>query len=335
MHRAPHRPHDPSLPPYTIRAIESQHEYLEAEHIQREVWGIDDLDVVPSANLRAVHHAGGCLLGAFRDDVLIGLAYGFLALPHGEGMSGLGLHSHLLAVRPQARAAGVGRALKWSQRDWALAHGLEWITWTFDPLQARNARLNLEHLGAISATYLRDFYGPLAGPLGGDQPSDRLLALWRLPTRRVVERAEAWKKGTRNGEVRRVPRTAAPPIAAERGLPARTPTSATPATPANPTTFTTPTTPDPTSMGSSDIWIVRGVAGEVDGDPERAEAPPDAPVVRVAVPADVTTMLHVSPERAARWREAVAIAMEERIRGGYTVTGFREGGYVLERDFHE
>ena len=165
-----------------------------------------------------------------------------------------------------------------------------------------------------------------------------------------MERAEAWKKGTRNAEVRRAPTPATPPIAAERGLPAkpptstRTPTSAvpatptagtTPATPATPTTFTTPTTPDPTSMGSSDIWIVRGVAGEVDGDPERAEAPPDAPVVRVAVPADVTTMLHVSPERAARWREAVAIAMEERIRGGYTVTGFREGGYVLERDFHE
>jgi predicted GNAT superfamily acetyltransferase len=221
MHRAPHRPHETSLPPYTIRAIESQNEYLEAEHIQREVWGIDDLDVVPSANLRAVHHAGGCLLGAFRDDVLIGLAYGFLALPHGEGMSGLGLHSHLLAVRPQARAAGVGRALKWSQRDWALVRGLDWIAWTFDPLQARNARLNLEHLGAIAATYLRDFYGPLAGPLGGDQPSDRLLALWRLRTRRVVERAEAWREATKNGEALRTPTPATPATPARSARHAR------------------------------------------------------------------------------------------------------------------
>lgn len=97
----------------------------------------------------------------------------------------------------------------------------------------------------------------------------------------------------------------------------------------------TPAQPTTTSAGSSEHWIVRGLGGDADLEPESAVAPQDAPTVRIAVPADVTTMLHVAPERVARWRDAVATAMEGRIHDGYAVTGFRDGGYVLERNFSE
>lgn len=160
---------------------------VEIEKIQREVWGPDDM--VPAAHLRAVEHAGGQLAAAFDGERMIGFAYGFLAAPHGRAMEGPGLHSHMVAVRDEGRGAGVGQALKWFQREWCLARGLSWISWTFDPLQARNARLNLEHLGAVAREYLPDFYGPMSGPLGGGQSSDRLLAHWQLDSPRVVARA--------------------------------------------------------------------------------------------------------------------------------------------------
>lgn len=163
-----------------IRELTSHEELLEVEQIQREVWGMDDLEIVPAAQIRAVLHAGGQLAGAFLGERLVGFSYGFLARPHGRGMHGLGLHSHMVAVRQEARGRGVGQALKWDQRAWCLEHGLPWLTWTFDPLQARNANLNFRHLGAIGAEYLTNFYGPMGGSLGGGQQTDRLLALWLL-----------------------------------------------------------------------------------------------------------------------------------------------------------
>ncbi len=178
-----------------VSPLSSHAELMEVERLQRDVWGLDDVEIVPISQIRAVIHAGGQLAGAFVGDRLVGFSYGFLAQPHGRGMQGPGLHSHMVAVSPEARGHGVGRALKWDQRAWCLARGLRWITWTFDPLQARNANLNLEHLGAVGAEYLPDFYGPMSGPLGGGQATDRFLALWRLDSDEVDRLAR--------GEVRR------------------------------------------------------------------------------------------------------------------------------------
>lgn len=175
-------------PEFEIRAGLTHADLTQIEEIQRTVWGPDD--VVPSTQLRAVEQAGGQLTGAFRQGQLIGFSYGFLATPHGRGMAGLGLHSHMVAVLNEGRGLGVGQALKWHQREWALARGLAWISWTFDPLQARNARLNLEYLGAVVLDYLTDFYGEMPGPLGGGQASDRLLALWQLESPRVRSRLQ-------------------------------------------------------------------------------------------------------------------------------------------------
>ena len=151
------------------------------ERVQCAVWG----EPVPEASaslLRAAQHAGALVAGAFVGEQLVGVVYGFPSFVAGR----VGQHSHLLAVLPEARGRGVGQALKWFQRRWCLERGVTHVTWTFDPLRAKNAKLNLEHLGAAVGEYLPDFYGPLGGPLNGDLPSDRLLAEWALESPHVT-----------------------------------------------------------------------------------------------------------------------------------------------------
>jgi chorismate synthase len=155
--------------------LASVSELRQCEGVQISVWG-ENTPEVTTATFRAAVHAGALVAGAFEGGELLGFAFGFPSYVDAR----VGFHAHLLAVLPQARGRGVGRALKWFQRDWCLARGLERVTWTFDPLQARNAKLNLEHLGAYARHYLPDFYGPLGGSLNGDLPSDRLLAEWLL-----------------------------------------------------------------------------------------------------------------------------------------------------------
>lgn len=179
----------------TVREPESMEELRALEALQFEVWGFGALDVVPAAHFRAVQHAGGMVLGAFAGGRAAGFAYGFPALPHGPWERGVGVHSHMVAVRPAYRGAGVGRRLKWAQRAWCLERGIDWMAWTFDPMQARNARLNFHHLGARSREYLIDFYGTMPGALGGNQASDRLLAFWELRSDEVGERAERYRLG--------------------------------------------------------------------------------------------------------------------------------------------
>lgn len=164
-----------------LRELASVSELRQCERVQLLVWG-ERTPEVTTATFRAAVHAGALVAGAFEGGELLGFAFGFPSYVDAR----VGLHAHLLAVLPQARGRGVGRALKWFQRDWCLARGLERVTWTFDPLQAKNAKLNLEHLGAYARHYLPDFYGPLGGSLNGDLPSDRLLAEWPLDAPQVA-----------------------------------------------------------------------------------------------------------------------------------------------------
>ncbi len=151
------------------------------EALQQRVWG-EPVAEPTAPTYRAAVHAGALVVGAFSDDALMGFAYGFPSFVAGR----VGLHSHLLAVLPEYRGRGVGQALKWFQRDWCLARGITEMTWTFDPLRAKNARLNLEHLGAHVVHYYPDFYGTLGGSLNGDLPSDRIVATWPLQAARVA-----------------------------------------------------------------------------------------------------------------------------------------------------
>jgi len=159
------------------------------EDLQGLVWGFVEREIVPAVEMRSALHAGGLVAGAFVGGELVGFVYGIPAFAHEAGLAARGMHSTMLAVAPEARGLGLGRRLKWFQRRWCLERGLDWMTWTFDPLQARNARLNLEHLGAVAHEYQVDFYGVLGDALSGDFPTDRFVALWRLDSPRVAGRA--------------------------------------------------------------------------------------------------------------------------------------------------
>lgn len=149
--------------------------------LQLAVWGYSDGDLVPRRVFVVARSIGGQVIGAYDGGRVVGFA---MALPgYRDGQPYL--HSHMLAVLPEYRNAGVGRRLKLAQRDDALARGFERMEWTFDPLEIKNAYLNITRLGAISRRYLPDFYGPSTSPLQGGLPTDRLVAEWWLKSDRV------------------------------------------------------------------------------------------------------------------------------------------------------
>jgi predicted GNAT superfamily acetyltransferase len=135
--------------------------------------------IVPGALMGVIASGGGILLAAYdRDhgDQPVGFVLGLLARRDGR----LYHASHMLATDPAYQGRGIGAALERRQREAALAQGLDLMTWTFDPLIARNAHLNLHKLGAISRTYHEDYYGPMDDRFNGGLPTDRLLVEWRL-----------------------------------------------------------------------------------------------------------------------------------------------------------
>jgi predicted GNAT superfamily acetyltransferase len=169
----------------TIRPAREARDFQACVDLQRVVWGLSDLEITSAIQLVATTHAGGLLLVA-EDGAgeLVGFSYAFAALTGGEGH----LHSDMLAVRPELRGRGLGARLKWAQREEALRRGVRLVTWTFDPMQARNARLNLRRLGALATEVRRDFYGATTSALHHGLPTDRLLVRWELESPRVRRR---------------------------------------------------------------------------------------------------------------------------------------------------
>jgi predicted GNAT superfamily acetyltransferase len=159
-----------------VREIAAPDELRAVEQLQKEVWGIPDLDVVPLTQLVAAKAAGGVLLGAFDGGALIGFVYGFVGYEKGHTTH----HSHMLAVRPDYRNFSVGFKLKHAQRNVVSTQGITQITWTFDPLQSLNAYLNFSRLGVISDRYLIDFYGIDAASFLHRSGTDRLWVTWPL-----------------------------------------------------------------------------------------------------------------------------------------------------------
>ncbi len=145
------------------------------------IWSAESgLPEVEPRLMVAFAEAGGYVAGIHVDGDLVGAAVGFPRHP-------TGLHSHIAGVLPAHAGRGVGTALKLHQRAWCLERGIGLITWTFDPLVARNAHLNLTRLGVIVPHYLVDLYGPMNDALNSDDPSDRLLVSWDLVTPRTGE----------------------------------------------------------------------------------------------------------------------------------------------------
>jgi predicted GNAT superfamily acetyltransferase len=162
--------------------------------IQLEItaWEMDPIDATPTHVLIAVAKNGGPLLGAFEGDELIGFCLGWLGTKndHGPAAEQLKLVSHMTGVRPGHRDKRVGYQLKLAQRQWALARGINLITWTYDPLESRNANLNVRRLGATCHTYLRDVYGEMADKMNQGIASDRFQVDWWIAGSRVETRLQ-------------------------------------------------------------------------------------------------------------------------------------------------
>lgn len=165
-----------------IRPLTTLEEFERCVVLQIEVWGYNDGDVIPSRVFLVAKRIGGQVLGAFDGDTIIGFAMAWPGFRNGSSY----LHSHMLAVLPTYRNAGLGRRLKLAQRDDAIARGFDLMEWTFDPLEIKNAHLNIARLGAIARRYQPNFYGPSSSPLQGGLPTDRLYAEWWLRSPRVV-----------------------------------------------------------------------------------------------------------------------------------------------------
>jgi predicted GNAT superfamily acetyltransferase len=172
----------PGVERITIRKCKSIAEFKDCVALQKEVWNFEDVDLVPLRMFVVSEKIGGQIIGAFDADQLVGFA---LSIPGARGGHSY-LHSHMLAVRESWRDYGLGRRLKLAQREDAIRRGFELIEWTFDPLEIKNAHLNLVRLGAIARRYSVNHYGDSSSPLQGGLPTDRLVAEWWLKSGRVV-----------------------------------------------------------------------------------------------------------------------------------------------------
>src|SRR5450755_107366 len=164
-----------------IRKCHNLDEISACVSLQKEVWNFADADLIPLRMFVVAEKIGGQVIGAYDDGKIVAFA---LSVPGSRGGHSY-LHSQMLAVRSEHRNAGLGRQIKLFQREDALARGFELIEWTFDPLEIKNAYLNIERLGAIARRYHVNQYGITSSPLQGGLPSDRLVAGWWLKSRRV------------------------------------------------------------------------------------------------------------------------------------------------------
>jgi predicted GNAT superfamily acetyltransferase len=172
-----------------LRRCHGIEEFRACVALQKEVWNFTDAELVPLRMFVVADKVGGQVMGAFDGSQMVGFA---LSVP-GTRTGHLYLHSHMLAVRKDHRNGGLGRRLKLMQREDAIARGIELIEWTFDPLEIKNAYLNVEKLGAIARRYNINQYGITSSPLQGGLPSDRLIAEWWLKSKRVETLLETGK----------------------------------------------------------------------------------------------------------------------------------------------
>lgn len=192
-----------------IRLCSRWEDCVQCEELQKRVWQMPDYrDAVPANLLITAVKNGGLLIGAFDGAQMIGFAFGFLGSERAVGSNANALRlkhtSHMLAVLPEARVRGLGARLKWFQRAAAIKQGLDLMTWTYDPLQAINAHLNLSRLGAIARHYSRDAYGEMTDALNAGMASDRFEVEWFLQSERV--RAKEKGEGSERSELANAPR---------------------------------------------------------------------------------------------------------------------------------
>jgi len=258
-------------PAVELRPLTSTADYAACVELQRATWGQGFAEAVPGSILKICQKVGGVAAGAFDPEGrLLGFVFGLTGVRSGR----LAHWSHMLAVAPDARDLGLGARLKRFQRDLLLPLGIESVLWTYDPLEARNAHLNLNRLGAEVAEYVEDMYaGEMGSELAEGIGTDRFIVDWRIGGERV-RRALAGELGG-GGE------------------------------------------------GFATAPIVGGieVVGVV-GLQSAADPLPEAPLVRIEVPASIQEVKAEQPDEAAGWRALTRRAFEHYLGAGYRVTAF-------------
>lgn len=182
-----------------------------AREIFDEVWPTNEGTQITANLLQAMAHNGTYVSGVFVEGEIVGAAFAF---PGVDERGHLHLHSHMAAVKENFRDRSIGSTLKWHQRAWALERGYEVITWTFDPLVRRNARVNLVKLGVQVFEYFPNFYGDLPDALNAGDPTDRVIARWNLLSESTLAVARS-----RNLEI--FPNEIAVALSNEEGRPVR------------------------------------------------------------------------------------------------------------------
>jgi predicted GNAT superfamily acetyltransferase len=182
-----------------IRPLTVREDLKAAVRLQRQIWGFEDVDLIPLRLFVVASKIGGQVYGAFDGAQLIGFC---MAIPGLKPGGKTYLHSHMLGVLAPYRNTGVGRNLKLIQRDDAIERGIDLIEWTFDPLEIKNAFFNMERLGAIVRRYVPNQYGTTSSPLHGGLPTDRCIAEWWLSSDRVKTVLEGKRFETNPAEVR-------------------------------------------------------------------------------------------------------------------------------------
>ena len=158
-----------------VRRLETLTDQTLGRQIFDQTWAMDSGTEITPNLLQAMVHSGAYLSGAFIDEKCVGAAFAFPATTEG-----LHLHSHMTAVLYKYRDQGIGYALKIDQWNWAKKNNYKEITWTFDPLVARNAKLNLIKLGVDISAYYPNFYGDMPDALNAGDESDRVMASWKV-----------------------------------------------------------------------------------------------------------------------------------------------------------
>lgn len=171
---------------FDCRPLATLHEFQAAVALQEQVWGSGFGERVPTSILKVVgQRLGGVASGAFTDTgQLVGFVFGITGPERGVPVH----WSDMLAVHPEFRGRGIGRALKLHQREQVHALGVRTMYWTVDPLEPGNAHLNLNVLGATGVEYHEDFYGTSHSTLHGGLPTDRLVLSWEWDESLIVLR---------------------------------------------------------------------------------------------------------------------------------------------------
>lgn len=175
---------DRSVP--EIHQLEKLEEFAQIVRLQQEIWGFQDVELLPLRLFIVAGKIGGLVLGAYDEAKLVAFC---ICIPGLKPAGKPYLYSQMLGVLPPYRNSGLGRSMKLKQREYAIASGVDLIEWTFDPLELKNAFFNIERLGAVVRRYVPNQYGTTSSHLHGGIPTDRLVAEWWIQSSRVESRS--------------------------------------------------------------------------------------------------------------------------------------------------